>query len=143
MIGYGKRDDGINVVTSPMLVTQFISDLAATCNPTSVLDPTCGVGGMLKAIQMSCSPDIIQGVDVNQEVSRIAQTLLGEEAYIQQGDIFQSHLELKEQYDLIVADPPLNLLFRGRSSRDHLPKELQGVRLRQFAEYLAIWACRR
>ncbi len=125
--------------TTPPLISDFMAALAYILKPTSVLDPMCGSGVMLYKVLSACAPQTVDGVDINAESSEIARQTLKQHGRVQQGNIFDPDLSLQEKYDLIVADPPLNMRVR----KEQLPESLRAQRLNDVAQYLAIWACRR
>ncbi len=125
--------------TTPPLISDFMAALADIFKPASVLDPMCGSGVMLYKVQSVCTPQTVDGVDINQESCEIARQTLKQHGRVQQGNIFDPNLSLHEEYDLIVADPPLKTHIR----KEQLPESLQAQRLNDLAQYLVIWACRK
>lgn len=124
---------------TPPMVSRFMADLAKITKPTSVLDPTCGTGLMLQQVIAAYEPDMAEGIDLNRESCEVASALLKGQVTIMQGNALDTALELQAQYDLIIADPPLS----ARVQPGQLPPSLQGVRLRDLAQYIVIWGCQR
>lgn len=125
--------------TTPPLISDFMASLADIFQPASVLDPMCGSGVMLHMVRSAYTPATVDGVDINAESCEIARQTLKGFGRVQQGNIFDPSLSLREKYDLIIADPPLNVC----PEREQLPESLRVQGLRDLAQYLVVWACRR
>jgi len=123
--------------TTPQLVSDFISAVGSMFNPNSVLDPMCGSGLMLEGVLSVSKPRIIDGVDINTRTCEIARQVLGPSARIQDGDIFLADLDLQEEYDLVISDPPLRTPMR----RDRI-NTFPGLRKQlDLGQNLVVWAC--
>lgn len=125
---------------SSLVVTRFVSLLAEQLKPRSILDPTCGSGFMLQQAAQAANATTVDGVEIKTAMAEIARALLGDEARIVNGDIFDTQSQLRDKYDMIIADAPLG--FR-------LPKHPDGGDVRDafetsdLAEALCLWCCER
>ncbi len=125
--------------TSPLIVVDFMAAFAAMHNPSSILDPVCGSGVMLQQALERCAPNTVHGIEINAESCEISRSILKDHGTVFQSNAFDSDLDLANEYDLIVADPPLGL----RIHNDQVPESLQTFKLRDFSQYLAIWGCQK
>lgn len=122
---------------SPVLIQQFMSDLAEIRQPRSVLDPTCGGGVVLKAILGVCRPEVVDGIELNPEALEVSRVLLRDQASIMQGNALDQVTQLEQFYDLIVVDPPIG--FRVVS--ESLPPKLRDFGFTDFARNIAVVSC--
>jgi len=125
--------------TTPPLVTDFMVSLASMLKPTSILDPMCGSGVMLQKIQSACMPQSIVGVEVRSSTYDVARSLLNEDVQLYCGNIFNDQFNTLGSFDLIAVDAPMGV----RVDKSRLPIDLQELKLRELAQYLVVWACRR
>lgn len=123
---------------SPVAVADFVSQLAGWIDPDSILDPTCGLGFTLHRAITSGKPSYADGVDINAACCEISMALVGNSANIHHGDFFSCVERLRESYDLIIADPPLNCRLSDEQRRAGIPGDA-----RELAEAIAFWACSR
>lgn len=136
VIGRAASRGAGEFVTPPML-SRFMADLASITKPDFVLDPTCGSGLMLQQVIAAHKPGVAEGIDLNHDNCEIASELLIDQAAITHGNALDATLKLQEAYDLIIADPPLG----EHVHPGQLPPSLKDLRLRDLAQYIAIWAC--
>ena len=78
----------------------------------------------------------MHGIASHTEEAELASKILGERAALIYGDIFRSHAELLDQYDLIVSHPPLGLRLTEEQA------SLIGLKLRgvEYSQGLVLWA---
>lgn len=94
---------------SPNVLVRFVGQLAAKLKPSSILDPTCGCGLMLRAAISGAKPRVAFGVELEQQSCRIARLLLANQAEVVEGDAFVHGEEVPGPFDLVLADPPMGL----------------------------------
>lgn len=125
---------------SSLVVTRFVSMLARHIKPDSVLDPTCGSGFMLQQVIEAASASVADAVEINAAMAEIARALLGNQARIIHGDIFDVQSKLNDRYDMIIADAPMGLrLQRDPAAGDNS----EAPQSRDLAEALCLWCCER
>lgn len=110
---------------SPPGITNFIAELAAEGKPTSVLDPMCGYGSMLRTVAERTQATTVHGVEVNVDAAKIADRVVGHLGAVLAGDVFTGSPPPSNAYDLIVAEPPFlsKLLIPYQFNRDGLTLE--------------------
>ena len=124
---------------TPKSINTFISSLASVHPAQSVLDPTCGLGLLLRDVATSAGAQVIHGIDINTECCDVAQAMFGDAARIFHGDALASPEGLQTTYELIVANPPFGVKVRGTPMLPHLGDHFRG----DMGHALAVWACAR
>ncbi|HLG74430.1 MAG TPA: N-6 DNA methylase [Chloroflexota bacterium] len=124
---------------TPKPLTRFIGRLASVHPAQSVLDPTCGLGLMLREVAISSRAQVIHGIDINAECCEVSQAMLGDKATILRGDALTLSEGLQTTYDLIVANPPFGLMVRGTPMLPYLGDRFGG----DMGHALTAWACAR
>ena len=122
-------------LSSPAVAT-FIGEIAATQKPKSILDPVCGTGILLSTVADSTGATVVHGVEIDENIARAAEVLLGGGASIWVGDSLHADLPLGASYDLIVAEPPFGV-------RMTTPVAVKGTNTAvggDFTDVLAAWA---
>ena len=132
---YGSRFSA-SYLSSPD-VAAFIAEIAATRAPSSVLDPTCGSGLLLKMVTDGVNASTIHGVEINESIAQVAERLLGKGASVFVGDVLRAGIPLNESYDLIVSEPPFGMRMGHPLELDGADSPLKG----DFSDVLAAWTC--
>jgi SAM-dependent methyltransferase len=117
-------------------VSAFIADIAATRSPSTVLDPTCGSGLLLKLVADRVNASVVHGVEIDESIGRVAKRLLGDGGSVFVGDILQTNLPLEASYDLVVAEPPFGMRMQDPVNIEGLDYPICG----DFTDLLATWA---
>lgn len=133
--GLGSRF--IGPYLPPPELVGFVVELVASRSPGAVLDPTCGLGLMLKGIVDRVEAATVHGVEINSSAARVAERLLGDKATIFLGDSLRGGLPLAPAYDLIVGKPPFGMRLPKPIPIEGLDTDLKS----EFADVLACWAC--
>lgn len=120
-------------------LSSFIAELAATKDPKTLLDPTCGSGLLLKTVADRVDTPTVHGIEISEIIVPITERLLGKSASVFCGDALFSTLPLLEGYDLIISEPPLGLRMRQPLTLAGLEEELRG----DFSDLLICWMCTR
>ncbi|MEK9811301.1 MAG: N-6 DNA methylase, partial [Candidatus Nanopelagicales bacterium] len=124
---------------SPRALVEFTARIAKRSKPDSILDPVCGYGMLLAGAAEASGAETVHGMEINAEAAAVASIVLGGSRTMIHGDCLLSDEELLEQYDLIVADPPLGArLSKKQSAAIGLKARSLG-----FAEGLLVWAASR
>ena len=124
---------------TPRTIVDFSARIVERLKAKSVLDPTCGYGILLAAGSQAAKAEVIHGVDVNDTAASVASAVLGSDARVIHGDFFSCVDGLLDQYDLIIADPPLNAQFRTEQES----KSETTLKSLDLASNLMIWASSR
>lgn len=124
---------------TPDPLADFMARLSGLRPARTVLDPTCGSGLLLRKVAEQTQAETVHGVDINAQSAGLAQALLGDRARIIHGDVLRSQNQLLDQYDFIVAEPPMGVRFKGIGS---IPG-LAGNGAYDFGHALCVWACTR
>lgn len=123
---------------SPNVLVRFVGQLATKLKPSSILDPTCGCGLMLRSAISGAKPRVAFGVELEQRSCRIARMLLANQAEVIEGDAFVHGEELTGPFELVVADPPMKL------RRVEMGSDCEGSgREEELAETLVHWSLAR
>lgn len=77
----------------------------------NVLDPTCGTGRLLKPFQDAGSNVI--GIELDKDTAFHTQKILGSKC-VRVGDICEYRSHLKNQFDVVVTNPPYGITWRTR-----------------------------
>lgn len=93
-------------------LSEFVSHIAATKSPKTVLDPTCGSGLLLKTVASHVDASTVHGIEIDESIVPVAERLLGGSTSIFLGDALFSDLPLLESYDLVISEPPLGMTTR-------------------------------
>jgi hypothetical protein len=104
---YG-RPLAAEVHCTPKLVADFVAGLAKRHRPKSLLDPACGHGHLLATVAAATESPILRGVEISDHIANIASQTWGEAVEIISGDALFFLQRHRENYDMIVCDPPLN-----------------------------------
>jgi hypothetical protein len=123
---------------TPLEISDFIMQMSSDHQAKAILDPTCGSAFLLAQIAKETAPSIIHGVDVNPIHLEIGQRVVAKASFFK-SDIFDLDKELEPEYDLIVADPFLQLRMERPERIPGLDNEAEG----EFADGLAVWASQR
>jgi predicted RNA methylase len=118
--------DNIQSHSSPKMLVDFVARIVKRLQPRTILDPVCGHGMLLAGAGALSDAEILHGVEINKEVAEFASVFLGARSNVVCGDAFNQGSELLEEYDLIIADPPLGMKLRGEQI------EACGLNLRSF-----------
>jgi hypothetical protein len=123
---------------TPKPLADFIARVAELYTADSILDPVCGSGLLLHAVATSVQAEVVHGIDLNADAVRRSQALLGDIATILQGDALSPPPGILDDYDLIVADPPLGMRLKK-------PQFVPGLGLYngELGHALTVWACER
>ncbi len=124
---------------SPRSLVEFAARIAKRSQPNSILDPVCGYGMLLAGAAKASGAETVHGVEINERAAAVASIVLGESQKVIRGDACFASKDLLEQYDLIVADPPMGMRLREEQSA---ALELKARSL-GFAEALLVWAASR
>jgi len=99
---------------TPLNLIKFITELAEIQKNQLVIDPACGLGGIL--VEASKHGAQIQGIDKSQpivEIARINMYLIGQNPQriicqdsLQPLEKIDSKKTFKEQFDLVITNPP-------------------------------------
>lgn len=135
----GSAAAGFAEHTTPQLITEFITSIAHAQQPRSILDPVCGTGTMLKEAASHCTAQVVHGVEIDESSWGLARSNLQDVGKVWLGDVLTIANELRESYDLIIADPPVD----ADASSVQLPPELAELPFRKLMHLLMIWACGR
>jgi hypothetical protein len=111
-VGAGHSKEGGEFLSSAE-VAAFMAKLGAVGGGSAVLDPACGVGLLLSLAADEIGASVIHGVDVNSDIVGMAVLLLPPSAQVFQGDSLKSSLPLKDEYDLIISEPPFCLRLKA------------------------------
>lgn len=93
---------------TPKLVADFVAGLAQRHRPKSLLDPACGHGHLLASAAAASEAPILRGVEISDHIANRASQTWGEAVEIISGDALFFLQKHREDYDMIVCDPPLN-----------------------------------
>lgn len=104
-VGAGHSKEGGEFLSSAE-VAAFMVKLGMVGGGSAVLDPACGVGLLLSLAADAIGASVVHGVDVNSDIARMAGLLLPPSAHVFEGDSLKSSLPLRDEYDLIVSEPP-------------------------------------
>jgi hypothetical protein len=124
---------------SPRNIVEFCAKIIERLKPKTILDPMCGYGVLLAAASEADGAEIIHGVDINRDASRVASVMLDNRAIIINDNIFAKPEGLLDRYDLIVADPPLNYRVREEQLAAFAPSAMSS----DLASNLIVWASSR
>ncbi len=116
-------------------VASFMAKLGLVEMGTSVLDPACGVGLLLSLAAEEMAASVIHGVELNSQVAQMAALLLQDQAKIFNGNALDGDLPLRNEYDLIISEPP----FGHRLHAPYLPSK-GGEPLTETGDALLSWA---
>lgn len=116
-------------------LSSFIAELAATKDPQTLLDPTCGSGLLLKTVADRVHAFSVHGIEISRTIVPIAERLLGNSASVFCGDALYSTLPVLDSYDLIISEPPLGLTSGRPLTLAGLDKDLRG----DFSDLLICW----
>ena len=108
--GKNSKDGGEYISTGE--IASFMAEISGLGTPHSILDPVCGSGLLLGITADLTGSSVVQGVEINQSVFDTAKLLLPDTTQLMRGDALDPSLSLREEYDLIVADPPFGLRMR-------------------------------
>lgn len=136
-VGAGYSKKGGEFLSSTE-VASFMSQLGRVGGGNAVLDPACGIGLLLSMAADAIDARVIHGVDLNRQVAEMAELILPPSARIFQADTLRSSLPLKEEYDLIICEPPFNC----RLSLPYTPPVGDGS-LNDVGEALLCWSVSR
>ncbi len=92
------------------LICEYIRD-EVTCNPSAVLEPTCGIGNFLDAAKNTFRSSKFFGIEKNLEYYNFAKSRFNKEAMLYNEDFFKFDLDkIKNQIIgeslLIIGNPP-------------------------------------
>lgn len=89
---------------TPNALAEKMATIADFNGHNTVLDPSCGIGSLLKAACAHVEPKSVQGFEINQELAAFAQC--DTDAMIQCCDFMEQHAELCNKYSVILMNPP-------------------------------------
>jgi len=94
---------------TPRLVANFVAGLAQRNKPKALLDPTCGYGFLLATTAIATEAEIARGIEISVDVASTASSIWGDAIQVAIGDAFSCLDDLRDEYDMILSDPPLNM----------------------------------
>lgn len=105
--------------TTPVPLVEFLTALAAPTDHGFVIDPVAGYGSLLLSCIRGGKASLGLGVDISAEAVRIANRrflLADVNARSEIGDSLVGDALGSVRADLVIADPPLGLMFRSAAA---------------------------
>ncbi|GAC55534.1 N-6 DNA methylase, partial [Gordonia amicalis] len=96
---------------TPDSIATLISNLVG--DPRSVIDPACGVGGILRSCSALPSRPELHGIEINADIASVASRRFemgGFKAEIETGDAFEVAAAHVGRHDAVVLQPPWGML---------------------------------
>ena len=118
-------------------IATLLAELSQFERASSIIDPMCGVGDMLKACYSPKSRSAsFTGVEIDKDVSEVAHNNLSdiENITVQNGNAFNSEVLKylsKKQYDLVITNPPYVRYQTISNSNQEEPNHLNATQIRK------------
>lgn len=107
-----KQED----VSCDAWLINFVRLYARKLRPTSILDTSSKTGLLLNVLANDLSLECVDGIEPQKELADHAQLLCENQIRIVNSDISEAIQNVKDQYDLIISDPPLSIRFDAAQS---------------------------
>lgn len=121
--------------TPPELIDFMYEYIPSNLNPSSVYDPTCGHGALLRGL-----PDEVKkyGQDINDIAPLACQDIPNSDIRI--GDTLSEPHFIEKKFDLILANPPFSVGWE-RVHYSWIPKDIPALPPKSKADYAFILHC--
>lgn len=100
---------GFGEFCTPRLISEFIAGVAKRIKPASIFDPACGHCLLLASVGSAAEAKTLRGIEINSEVAERADRIWEGAIEVIKGEALSLLEKNKQQYDMIISDPPLGL----------------------------------
>ena len=121
--------------TPPELIDFMYSYIPNNLNPSSVYDPTCGHGALLRKLHDDVKK---YGQDINDIAVNACQDIPNSDIWI--GDTLREPHFIDKKFDLILANPPFSVNWE-RVHYSWIPKDIPALPPKSKADYAFILHC--